>query len=93
MTHVFSFLPAWVRALPLAALLAACGGGGVGGIAEVPSEPLVSGTDVPVSATTSSSGAIAFVRSVIGMTSETADPLVLGDAVLATSDTDEPEAP
>jgi hypothetical protein len=70
-------------------LLAACGGGsdGDGGTAD----PLVAGTDVPVSATTSSAGAFAFVKSVAATSSNTAEPIVVGDAVLATSNTDEPD--
>ncbi len=70
-------------------LLAACGGGGGGD--GVVADPLVAGTDVPVSATSSSAGAIAFVKSVAATSSNTAEPIVVGDAVLATSDTDEPD--
>jgi hypothetical protein len=55
----------------------------------------VSGTDVPVTAVESSSGAAVFVKEVVATPIETADkaePLELGDAVLATSDTDEPDS-
>ncbi|HSV46006.1 MAG TPA: hypothetical protein VLJ58_09465 [Ramlibacter sp.] len=69
-------------------LLAACGGGGGG---SDPVDPLVSGTDVPNSATTSAAGALAFARSVAASSDNSAEPLVLGDAVLATSETDEPD--
>jgi hypothetical protein len=72
-----------------ALLLAACGGGGGGGD-PVPTDPLVSGTDVPTSATTSSAGAFAFVSSVAASPNETGEPLVVGNATLATSETDEP---
>ena len=76
------------------ALLAACGGttdlaktGSTGGTTAA---GFVDGTDVPLSATTSSAGATAFANSLVTAgTSETADPLVLGDAVLASSDTDD----
>ena len=71
-----------------ALLLAACGGGG-GGDA-MPADPLVSGTDVPQSATQSSAGAFIFVSGVAASSSETAQPLVLGDVTLATSETEEP---
>jgi hypothetical protein len=70
-------------------LIAACGGGGGG---ETPvTNPNVTGTDVPLSATTSSAGALAFVRSVSTTIVENAEPLVVGDATLATSETDEPD--
>ena len=76
-----------------ALLLAACGGGGGGGDSGTPqpTDPFVSGTDVPVSATQSSAGAFAFANGAAAMVSETSEPLVLGDATLATSDTDEPQ--
>jgi hypothetical protein len=72
-----------------AVLLAACGGGGGG--APVATDPPVAGTDVPASATSSSAGALAFVRSVAAASDNTAAPITVGDAVLATSDTDEPD--
>lgn len=73
-----------------ALILSACGGGG-GDDTTVAADPPVAGTDVPVSATTSSAGAIAFMKSVAATKDDTALPLVAGDAVLATSDTDEPD--
>jgi len=74
----------------VALLLAACGGGGGGGEIPAPIDPPVAGTDVPQSATTSSAGALAFVQSVAASSSDSAEPIRVGDAVLATSDTDEP---
>jgi hypothetical protein len=71
-------------------LLAACGGGGGGGT-PAPSDPPVAGTEVPTSATTSSAGAFAFVNSVSASSDNTAEPLIVGDATLAVSDTDEPD--
>lgn len=73
-----------------ALLLSACGGGGDGGLPAVP-DPLVGGTDVPASATSSSTAAVAFVRSLAAGRDESAVPINVGNAVLATSDTDEPE--
>lgn len=78
----------WGRAsltLATALLLAACGGGGD----TVVADPFVEGTDVPLSATTSSAGALAFVKRVAATSDNTAEPLRVGGAVLATSDTDE----
>ena len=72
-----------------ALLLAACGGGGGDG-GTAPTEP-VAGTQVPASATTSSAGAFTFVRDTGGSSDNSAEPLVVGDAVLATSETDEPD--
>ena len=72
-------------------LLTACGGGGGGG-ESIAVNPNVPGTDVPLSATTSSAGALAFVKMVAATSSDSASPLVVGDAVLATSDTDGPDA-
>jgi ABC-type glycerol-3-phosphate transport system substrate-binding protein len=72
-----------------AAMLAACGGGGG---SSAPVDPVVSGTDIPVSATTSAAGAFTFVNSVASASDNTAEPLVVGDATLATSETDEPDA-
>ena len=74
-----------------ALLLAACGGGGGGSPPVAMTDPPVAGTDIPLSATTSSAGALAFVKLVASSDNTTADPLVTGDAVLATSETDEPD--
>lgn len=71
------------------ALLAACGGGGG---SSAPVDPVVGGTDIPVSATTSAAGAFTFVNGVASSSDNTAEPLVVGDATLATSETDEPDA-
>lgn len=70
-------------------LLAACGGGGGDRPA---SGPLVPGSQVPLSATASADGAFDFVASVAANHDDGAEPLVVGDAVLATSETDEPRA-
>lgn len=76
------------------AMLPACGGGdgdGSGGSGG-PGDPVVGGTEVPQSATTSAAGAFAFVASVAANASDSSEPLIVGDAVLATSDSDEPAA-
>jgi len=74
-----------------ALLMAACGGGS-GGDIPIAADPPVSGTDVPTSATTSSAGALAFVKSVAASSDNTATPITVGDATLATSETDEPDS-
>lgn len=71
-------------------LLAACGGGG-GGDAVVAPPPVAVTTEVPSSATTSSAGAFTFVNDLAATSDNTAEPLVVGDATLATSETDEPD--
>jgi hypothetical protein len=67
-------------------LLAACSGGsGDSG------PQFVAGTGVPVGAQTQVADVIAFAKAEIADTSDSRDPVVLGDATtLATSDTDEP---
>lgn len=89
MTRRNSFLACAGAATGAALLLAACGGGG-GGDPQPPADPLVSGTDVPTSATTSAAGAFAFVSAVASASSDTTEPLTVGSATLATSETDEP---
>ena len=77
-------LPAIMLAGPL--LVACGGGGGDSGPALVPN------TDVPVSATNTSAEAIAFAQQQRTTTgADSAEPITLGDAKLATSETDEPD--
>lgn len=71
-------------------LLASCGGGG--GDGGGPVTPPAAGSDIPASATSSSQGAFNFVNATAASADNTAEPLVVGDASLATSDTDEPAA-
>lgn len=76
--------------LALAGLLAlgGCGGGGDddgGGGGAV-----VGGTDVPVGVEQSIDDVIAFAKRLIAGTSESSEPVVLGNAQLATNDTAEP---
>lgn len=67
--------------LAAAAFLAACGSNGDGPAAST------STTDVPASAQSSVSGLIDYINSLIAMTSETSEPVRLGDATLPTDDT------
>lgn len=67
------------------ALLAACGGGN-----DNSGPALVMGTDVPVTVEQSASGVIDFAKAQLLTTSETSEPLLLGDAKLATDDSAEP---
>ncbi len=76
----------------LASVLVACGSSDSLPAATVP--PVVNnvpGTDVPVSATASAVGAVEFVKTVVASSADTAEPLTVGDVVLGTSDTDEPD--
>jgi hypothetical protein len=66
-------------------LLAACGGGGGDD-----GPQFVTGTDVPVTATATSQEATSFVRSTAS-SSNSGEPLALGNADLATSETAEPD--
>ena len=74
-----------------AAALALAGCGGGGGNGAPPPDPFAPGSDVPLAATQSAAEAARFVRNAGGGTTESAEPLRLGDAVLATSETAEPE--
>ncbi len=47
---------------------------------------------VPASATASIAGLLSFLSSLLGMSSDTSEPLVVGDITLPTSDTTEPDA-
>jgi hypothetical protein len=69
-----------------AVVLAGCGDGGR---VSFSSDSDADGTDVPLSATTSSAGAMAFVKLVAATSDNSAEPIRVGGAVLATSDTDE----
>ena len=83
-------LVAGAIAASTALVLVACGGGGGGGGDAVPGDALISGTDIPASAAASSDGARAFVASLVAAPTDAAEPLTVGDAVLASSDSAEP---
>jgi hypothetical protein len=69
-------------------ILGGCGGGSSG----ASTAPTVAGTDVPVSATQQSPAALAFVKFVVAKgEANQEDPLVIGGAVLAGSESDDPE--
>ena len=65
-----------------ALMLAACGGGGGDG-------PAAPTTDVPSSAQDTPQGLLAFLNQQVGAGSDTAEPLLVGDAVLPVDDTTE----
>jgi hypothetical protein len=89
MTSFISRAAQGILALSASLLLAACGSGN--NTNTPPGVALVPGTDVPVSATQDSQAAFDFVASVVAKgEADTDTPLVLGDAVLATSDNAEP---
>lgn len=71
-------------------LLAACGDGS-SLPAPITPPTMTMTTEIPASATTSSAGAFTFVNLVASTSQDTAEPLLDGDSVLATSDTDEPD--
>ena len=72
--------------LAASALLGACGG-------HTDDGPVAARTtDVPDSAQSSVDGLIAYIKELIAQTSETTEPVLVGDAVLPTSDTTEPAA-
>jgi hypothetical protein len=87
---------AWLAASAGALLLAACGsGGGDSGNAGGGNPPPGNGSDIPVSATSSSSGAFSFVESLVAAGgSETAEPLQLGgdDVTLGNSEADDADS-
>lgn len=68
-------------------LLTACGGGSNGYSGTLPT---VSGTDIPVAATTDAAAVVTFAKDQLAKTSDSSDPLVLGTAVLAVDDMAEP---
>lgn len=78
----------WIApAIVAVGLLAACGGGGDG----PPVTQYVPGTDVPVGAVANVDDVISFTKAEIANTSDSRDPVVLGDStVLATSDSADP---
>ena len=88
MKRILSIRPA-LSAVAAAALLAACGGGGGG---DAPAVQNVTGTGVPVSATTSATEATKFVQGVANQNQDQAEPIAVEGATLATSETAEPEA-
>jgi hypothetical protein len=91
---IISIKPLAVVLACSAVLLSACGDSSVttAAIASVPTPgvALVPGTGVPIAATTSISGAISFIGTVVAG-GENSEEIELGDALLATSDADEPD--
>jgi len=81
MLHLKWILPAAVAI----ALLSACGGGDGGA-----STDYVAGTELPAGVQRSVAELIAFTKLQIANTNEVRDPIVIGNATLATTETDEP---
>ena len=82
------------RLLAIATLFAltACGGGNNDVVTPtpMPGPVLVMGTDLPVTVEQSAMGLIDFAKTQLTATSETTDPLIVGEAKLAIDDTAEP---
>jgi hypothetical protein len=72
----------------ISSALAACGGGNSSSPAAT---PLVAGTDIPVAATETTAAAISFANLTVASSDDTTEPLAVGEAALATSETDEPD--
>ncbi len=68
-------------------LLAACGGDGDGTPA---TSPFVAGTEVPIGVEQNVGDVIAFAKQQIAATSDSTDPVLIGDARVATDDTADP---
>ena len=69
-----------------ALVLAACGSS-----SDSPATPVTptANGDIPTTATTDSAGLLAFTNAQIGATSDTGEPILVGDAVLPVDDTTE----
>jgi hypothetical protein len=76
--------------LAVAGTLTACGGGGGDGGGGPSGGGAVSGSDVPSSALQSSDGLVAYLKQLIAGTSDSTEPVALGDVTLPQSDTTEP---
>ena len=61
-------------------LLAGCGSSGDGGSAATPTPPTTSNGELPASATGSTAGLSEFANAQVAATSNTSEPLVIGDA-------------
>ena len=78
-----------ILALGAMALVVAGCGSSSSDDAAAPVTPPVATTDVPSSATANSAGLVTFVNAQIGASSDTGEPILVGDAVLPTDDTTE----
>ncbi len=78
---VFQAYKPVLLALGLTLALAACGGGG---------DDNFEGSDVSIRATQDSAQALSFTANLASSTNETGEPIALGNAQLATSETAEP---
>lgn len=73
--------------LALSAVLTGCGGSSGTTVA-----PVVAGTDIPVTATETTAAVVSFANLSVASGSDTDEPILVGEAALASSDTDEPDA-
>ncbi len=80
----------WLAVVGAASLLAACGGSGGNAVTTAPGSTQVAGTDLPVAVEQSAKGVIDFAKTQLAATSESSEPVLLGEAKLATDDTAEP---
>jgi hypothetical protein len=69
-----------------AVIVTACGGGSGTTV-----EPVVAGTDVPVTATETTAAVISFANLSVSKGTDGDEPLQVGEAALASSETDEPD--
>lgn len=67
-----------------ALVLAACGSSS--DVAPAPTTPPAVTTDIPASATADSAGLVAYVNSQVGSSSDTGEPLLVGDATVFPQD-------
>ena len=79
-------------AIGTVAVLTACGGGNndVATPTPPPGPVLVMGTDLPVTVEQSAAGLVDFAKMQLTATSESTDPLIVGEAKLAIDDAAEP---
>lgn len=73
-------------------LISGCGGGSSSSNDDPAPIAVVGGTDVPVSATQSLAGTLAFAAQLQATSSDSGDPVMLGDAILVGDDSAEPGA-
>lgn len=91
-TKVLRRLAAGAGAVGTTLMLASCGGDGGGGNNDAPPVPPVTSNTPPASTSASPEGFIAYLKTVVAIQSDTADPLDLTGFVAPVADTSEPDA-